>query len=587
MKAKIVILNINENVDYEITSDNGLISFTRGIQSTTDNTKLYYGTVAGYGNIKFYDNNNDIERYANLGYLKDRKKVQLYLGNEIVGTYETSKFSKEGQIVTLELQDVLLRSKNIQIPFILKENYKNQGFSNIGYLIENLLISNGYEVSSNFTTIITSKLKNLEESDFILESSLWDLLDKLCKAFQICVFTNEKGEIDTNVNPNIKTLKIANKDYYTTPKLNPFNNNSVDNVSISRYWKVDNEDLFNSESVWNGINVEKGIKFDLFYRNSQSYYRQDFLYADKTENEDYVKANEVAYKTREYNGTIGGYLTTTKSNLMYLSFRIPVNRDYEQGNFTDNNGFLNSKLSLSCKARTFMNIAGSSSDGVIGKYTIDLEESSVGVGVLEDAKMFETLFDELIGLDYYNQNENPISFTSYWYIQSGEYIELYLLVPINFYTEGNYNYAYTKEFIYEEFTLAINGVKTYKIETSTTKLFTDKDVNLELYGNELVTINNAEKIISNVYANWKDGKKTLNFTCYKGNYYDTNGNLVYNSSSGDTIKVGDTILPYKNVGGIEKPIGNVDDDIPVEYVVTTSEISYNGNIKVNISAQEK
>lgn len=592
MKAKLIIENITESINFTITSDNGLLSFNRGQQSKTNNVRPNYCVTAGYGNARFYDNDNNIERYANLGYLKDNKKVKLYLNDDLIGVYETSSFSKDGKIVTLEFQDILLRAKNIQIPFTLKEDYISDGYTNIGYYVRALLVSNGFEVSSNFITTINSILNDLEEGDFILGCSLWELLDKLCKSFKICVFTNDKGKVDIDYQLSPKTLKIRNFDYYSQPKLNPFNNNQVNNVSIDRYWKTNNEELFNSKNIWNGINKNYGIKFYLFYAPTISYYGQSFLYANEVENESYIKANEVAYKTYEWNGGSETYPYRMKTNLMYLSFKIPINKDYGQNNFSGYKEFSNSRISLTCQAKEFINNNGNTANNITANYEINLQESSTGLVVLEDYRMFEELFDELIGLDFTMQNENPINFTSYWYVRGGEYIELYLLVPNNLYQYYKYVISngtayYEREIVYENFTLTINGVKTYKLESSSTQLFTNKDVDLKLNGNELVTINNAQKIIEKVYDEWQDGKKTLNLTCYKGNYYDINGNLVYNESSGETIKVGDIVIPYINSNGIERPIGNIDDTTPVQYEVTSSEIQYGGNIKLNLELLEK
>lgn len=593
MKSKVVILNIdNNNNNYEITSSNGLIGFTRGQQSMVDNTAPYYGVTASYGSVKFYDNENTIERYANLGYLKNNKKVQLYLGDDIVGTYETAKFSKEGQIVTLELQDLLIRSQNIDIGFHYDYNQS----------INNYIISKATENGYTFASGCTSQFVD-SGNEVLFENKLWTQLDKIAKLSQICVFTNENGEIDVNTNPNRKTLKIRNFDYYTTPKLNPFNNNYVENVSIDRYIekeeKETNEDdeeiarLTNFKNVsFEGVNKTKGYKFDLFYGESDLYYGQDYMYMSDIENQNGIKAKipALSYKELDYvitpaSGGVVNY--KIKTNLMYLRVRLPISDDGSIFAKPYSDFLSEVKAKFTCRYFTDFGYAG------ISQYTLTFDEQRLGKWVLEDERAMNEYFYDL--MDFYDEigvtYQVEMQKSSYWISDGGKALEILLLIPTNTYLDiqstNQVIYSAKREIVYEKIEVTVNGVHTFKYDILETKLFDDISEDLELGSNELIDEDKAITNLQNTYQEWKDGKKTLNFTCYKGNYYDTNGNLVYNSSSGDTIKVGDTIIPYINVGGIEKPIGNVDDDTPIEYVVTSSEIEYNGNTKLHLSVVEK
>lgn len=140
-----------------------------------------------------------------------------------------------------------------------------------------------------------------------------------------------------------------------------------------------------------------------------------------------------------------------------------------------------------------------------------------------------------------------------------------------------------------------NHFLSYSIQLNN-NVFTDSGYDVKNYtqgrsdytleSNELVSNENANKILEKVYNQYRNGKRVVTLVVFKDNYYDTNGNLVYNKDSGDTIKVGDYVYINEIKNGREVSLGTLGIGEPIKFLVTSSEISYTGGIKINLQLNE-
>ncbi len=149
------------------------------------------------------------------------------------------------------------------------------------------------------------------------------------------------------------------------------------------------------------------------------------------------------------------------------------------------------------------------------------------------------------------------------------------------------NVVYTKSFEYK--------LKEQEIENvSATVTKGDSKQRFSVNSNELMNVKNKtndipifEAISNSLITNYVDGKKTAFLTCKYGEYRDTSNNIVYNGSDGKCISIGDYVIPYKRKNGVDVPLAKYINGNPMVFIVTSSEIVYNGYININIELLER
>ena len=66
-----------------------------------------FGIVAGYGELKLFDKNDNIFKLANLDMLRQRQTVKLFVDDVVIGTYVTESWNYNAQTkeVSISLED--------------------------------------------------------------------------------------------------------------------------------------------------------------------------------------------------------------------------------------------------------------------------------------------------------------------------------------------------------------------------------------------------------------------------------------------------------------------------------------------------
>lgn len=196
--AFIKITSITTALTLEYTERKGLQEIIRGSQMIDDNTLPKFGIISNYGSIRVIDKDLKIENLANQNLLETEKDVRIYFNNKLIGTYLTNNFNKDGNMVDIELKDKLLALQNIYIDkyYISNEEYEDYDVTILSILLRTLEL-NGYALTPLTISIISERLEELNfDVRYIFESSLWELLNKICQIIGMRMWLNENGLLE-------------------------------------------------------------------------------------------------------------------------------------------------------------------------------------------------------------------------------------------------------------------------------------------------------------------------------------------------------------------------------------------------------
>lgn len=193
--AFIKITSITTALTLEYTERKGLQEIIRGSQMIDDNTLPKFGIISNYGSIRVIDKDLKIENLANQNLLETEKDVRIYFNNKLIGTYLTNNFTKDGNMVDIELKDKLLALQDI---YIDKHYIGNVGLETAFSILINQLEKSEYYFETFTQTRISNALENISVTQdlFIERSSLWELLNKICQIIGMRMWLNENGLLE-------------------------------------------------------------------------------------------------------------------------------------------------------------------------------------------------------------------------------------------------------------------------------------------------------------------------------------------------------------------------------------------------------
>ena len=147
-----------------------------------------------------------------------------------------------------------------------------------------------------------------------------------------------------------------------------------------------------------------------------------------------------------------------------------------------------------------------------------------------------------------------------------------------YYSPSLHNYdIQLKTILTQEKTVVDNDNPDFNLEEN--ELTTDRTK----YGSTQI----SKYISDNIKDMYANGKQTVTLTTYYCEYKDTDGNIVYNGKDGKMIKVGDTIRPMIRKDDQLIPLSKYQNyNTPRDYLVVSSDVSYNGKIKNTITCVE-
>lgn len=337
---------------------------------------------------------------------------------------------------------------------------------------------------------------------------------------------------------------------YGNANINLLKNNVISGTTIK-------QNIINSE-----LTTKKYIK-DIY--NKRDYYQYD----------DYIKQENVNYET---------YVENNRTKVRaYVKHAIEAeNIEY----LIDN--IYNLDVELTLNMATFYNFTGNE---IRYSTSYSKRKMKVNIAIYEDEydysknKDFSTN-DEANLLIYLSQNNRLLNivfiFNCYeqivrqdLYYNSGYYI-------LNFEVKIND----VKELITNDSKEIKYGNEPYYQLTSN-ELFNDKltSKKYDINSQKFVEYDYFEKMSNDLINKYSKGKITANLTCVYGNYYNTYGGLEINGNYGETLKVGDEVIPYKRKNGIEVPLLTKNNEA-VKFKITSCEIVYEGQIKYNLELLE-
>ena len=182
------------------------------------------------------------------------------------------------------------------------------------------------------------------------------------------------------------------------------------------------------------------------------------------------------------------------------------------------------------------------------------------------------------------------------------YSELYILLETTL-TEIKYdesgkidpNYTidgYNEDDLYNTYSLKIEPKENilgeeYSTISENMVYKTNETSDYKFESNTLFRDFSARSFLENIAFKFERGRKSLELKIFIADYYDEKGNLVYSLEKGEVIKVGDIVIPYEIKNGQVVPIDKTDTNAePVEYLVTSSEVYYNGGSYVILELLE-
>ena len=183
---------------------------------------------------------------------------------------------------------------------------------------------------------------------------------------------------------------------------------------------------------------------------------------------------------------------------------------------------------------------------------------------------------------YVDANNEPYTHSfAYTYKKQGDKLEIYFIMKALEAYEYSNNTGST-----DYYTRLIN------LNISNYNLFTIKYVSIKydninsdytLESNEFVTEQIGQQILEQVYNKYKNGRKSVTLSVYADNYYDENGNIVYDKTKGEIIRNGDIIKLYEYKNNGYKVVGGEN----VRYKVTSSEFEYKGQPIIHLELLEE
>lgn len=561
---------------------NGLLSVTRGSQSIDDNSNPIYSLIGSYGSAEFYDNNNTIEYLVINDLINDNVNASVYYNNVQIGKYMATNFKKDGLKIKIDLIDFIEQAQNYNIGktiFTSDNTTLYDVFTNLCVKLNDLglMFYSPQDIIDRMKNIVIAK------NTFLSEGSLWEQFEKVATIMQLNISTNESGylcfkDIPNNVdNPIvIKPQNIIGKPQYSIIKNNIYKNPQI-NYNLGFNYK--NEPL---EFTINLFTTDKNIggNYVPFYKPK-----------NRDGNGDLTGGTPQVYDEGYY------YNINSKENdveILYVKENVLETLFFAQ-TIVHNNVYFRKKISESNK---YYDLADFNQKIVYVDYKDYVREYLVNTLKWKEDNVIEnqndvldtlSLKDELDDYDYVINNINNLT-NSFKLVQENGDLYFYVVMPTM-----TYFYDYTGTAGIYKFVNRMSENIRFKFENGTyfsssgnqTLVYDNsKQSDYTISSNELINKDIASNILQNVYDNYNKGLRSVNLTCFIDNYYDINGNLVYNKNGNDILKVGDIVIPYELKGNKEFAVGTLGLGNPIKFKITSCELEYKGSNKLHLEMIE-
>lgn len=580
--ANCKITAITYGLSLTINSKKGLLSLIRGSQSIDDNTQPIYSLIGGYGNAEFYDNDNTIEYLVVTQYINDNVNANVYYNDILIGKYLATNFNKNGLKIKLDLVDFIEKLQDKECGKIL--------FANQDYTLYDVFTKINVEIEKiglhfYLQQEIIDKMKSISitRNTFLRSGTLWEQLEKISNVMQLNISTNENGylcfkDYSSNLsNPIvIKPSNIIGKPTYSLIKNNIYKNPQID-YNLGFNYK-DEPLEFTINLFTNDENV--GGDYVPFYRPKNKDNNGDFTGGTpEVYNEGYYyninsKENDVEIL----------YVKENKLETLFFTSSLVHNNVYFKKKISDINKYYD--LPYFNQKIVYVDYKN-----YIRKYLVDFLkwDKENEIETQNDISFTLSLNNELDDYNYVINNINNLTNTFKLVEENGD-LYFYVVMPTMTYfydytgTVGIYKFVNRmSENIRFKFA---NGTYYSSSGTNTMKYDNTKESDYTLSSNELINENIAKELLQNVYSKYHNGLRSVNLSCFIDNYYDTEGNLVYNKNGNDIFKVGDIVIPYELKANKEYAVGTLGYSSPIKFKITSCELEYKGSNKMHLEMIE-
>ncbi len=181
--------------------------------------------------------------------------------------------------------------------------------------------------------------------------------------------------------------------------------------------------------------------------------------------------------------------------------------------------------------------------------------------------------------NFYNYDESTQEGTfAFTYKNFVDHIEVYMILGLTF-----TNITLSTQEVNYGFNFSISKIITFNYNSYNIKYNNNINSDYTLKSNEFVTEKIGQQILEQVYNKYKNGRKSVTLSVYADNYYDENGNIVYDKTKGEIIRNGDIIKLYEYKNNGYKVVGGEN----VRYKVTSSEFEYKGQPIIHLELLEE
>lgn len=531
-KLIINIINQDNGASFHVVNNISHIDF-EALDRGNVNDIVDFGIYSNKGSVEFLDVDYKFKNIANNGNAKLKVEI-CHLNGDVLkkkGTFFVDDYEEKSGKVTLSLSDRLTEWQDISVPriFVFEEQSAD-------YLLQRMLEKVG---EHHITILADATTKQFLENAIcdcpdIQEDSFWNDVTKICQLCQCRVFCNEDG-VPVISNGSIKKVGAAIRAKHI--------------IDVPEVYKRTHTKKSEFSVEINNINKRSGSILE--QKALATLYNREVTVNDEG------KESWSAVKNTSANNGITKSFYTIKDGIFKIEEGVTL------------------YFNLPIKSNAYYNPLKDPYNALTVKQTLTSYNNTLANGTVNDLKEFlSATYRNLELNEGYNTNSVSGSVNiDYVYKGSTVFTPSRVVWSSEIDILGNY---------YEK-----SGVRKISNSQSSSNSY-------ELPSNELMQVDNtvnsaldgySEWYIDNISTKLSKGTECYVLTCILSDYYDENGNLLYDSTY-EMFDKYDVVTPYIMRGASHVPLSIDDNGEPKKFQIIGIKYAFAGIIKQTLYLQE-